>query len=323
MSIFKFKTTISPILIGLTKIRFPVRCVSTAETLEPINMSYATYESTSNQDQSTPFIVIHGLFGSKSNWNSMCKAYNQKCKPSRKIIAVDVRNHGESPHTESHTYAHIAADLKALLDQLSISRAVIMGHSMGGRASMLFALKYPELVDRLIVADISPVRDSPHLFTMPSIFQTLERINLPTDVPMSTCRTMVDDQLSKSIEDKGLRAFLLTNLVEKRKGNFHWRINIPTLLSNFNHLAKFPILNDSIQYKGPTLFVAGANSDFIKKSDLPKIQKLFPSAELKFIEGAGHWLHSEKPAEFMGITLDFLNRKIDASHVKNESKTNL
>ncbi|CAG9862624.1 unnamed protein product [Phyllotreta striolata] len=242
------------------------RCasVSTSNTLEPIDMAYATFETTFRKGGiSSPFVIIHGLFGSKSNWNSMCKVYNDRCCPSRKIVAVDVRNHGESPHTDSHTYAHMVSDIRFLIDQLYASRVSLMGHSMGGRAAMLFALKYPECVERLIVVDISPIRDSPQLFTMPSIFQTLERVVLPTNVPMSTCRAIVDEELSKTIEDKGLRAFLLTNLVEKSQGTFRWRINVPVLLANFNNLAKFPILND-LQYSGPTLFIGGSKSDYLK-----------------------------------------------------------
>uniref|UniRef100_A0A6P7G4B1 sn-1-specific diacylglycerol lipase ABHD11 n=1 Tax=Diabrotica virgifera virgifera TaxID=50390 RepID=A0A6P7G4B1_DIAVI len=339
-----------------------IRCVSNTGTLQPVDMSYATYESTNSENQSHPFIIIHGLFGSKSNWNSICKYYNQRFNPSRKIIAVDTRNHGDSPHSDQHTYAHLAADIKALYGQLNIKKATIMGHSMGGRASMLFALKYPELVERLIVADISPVTSSPNLDTLPIIFKVVETIKLPSNIPMSQCRTIVDNELAKSIDDKALRAFLLTNLIQKSNGSFGWRINIPSLLTNFHHVTKFPQLND-LQYDGPTLFVAGGksdyvpygwrfntktllenfeqmtsfpnifnvsfegrtmflgggNSDHIQKSDFPKILKLFPNAELKYIEGAGHWLHSEKPAEFLSITLEFLNRRSDIKQL--ESKT--
>lgn len=118
------------------------RCLSTAETLEPIKMSYATYESTVAQNNTSPLIVMHGLFGSKSNWKSLCKAIQKKSTPLRKVIAVDARNHGESEHNVNHTYAHIAEDIRAFYDQLGIKKAALMGHSMGGRAVMLFTLKY-------------------------------------------------------------------------------------------------------------------------------------------------------------------------------------
>lgn len=119
------------------------RTLSTnTETLEPVEMSYATYESAAGSSQTPPLIIMHGLFGSKSNWNSLCKVYNQKTSPPRKIIAIDARNHGDSAHSQDHTYAHLAADIRALYDRLNIQKAALMGHSMGGRAMMMFALKY-------------------------------------------------------------------------------------------------------------------------------------------------------------------------------------
>ncbi|VEN53243.1 unnamed protein product [Callosobruchus maculatus] len=345
------------------------RLTTNADTLQPVNLSYATYESTTadRPSQAAPLVIMHGLFGSKSNWNSLSKVYQQKCNPQRKVIAVDARNHGDSPHSSEHTYAHLAADLKSLLNQLGVEKAAFMGHSMGGRAVMLFALKYPELVDRLIVGDISPIRNSPNLDSMPSLFQAMESVNLPSNVTMSQARSIVDEQLTKYMADKSLRAFLITNLVATHNGSYTWRINIPALMKNFNNIARFPMVND-VHYDGPVLFVAGGHSDFVhngmkklpqllaflkkldipetlslsqarkvaaekligfmkdpnavmflvtnlvqrsegRKSDYPKIQKLFPNAELTYIEGAGHWLHSEKPSEFLKITLDFLNRK--------------
>lgn len=122
------------------------RTFSEAETLEPVKLSYATYENTRNNidgpQKPPPLVIMHGLFGSKSNWNSLCKVYEQKTKPQRKIIAIDARNHGDSPHNQNHTYAHMVADVRSLLDHLHIENAAFMGHSMGGRALMLFALKY-------------------------------------------------------------------------------------------------------------------------------------------------------------------------------------
>ncbi|CAG9815156.1 unnamed protein product [Phaedon cochleariae] len=248
-----------------TNIKLSVRHVSNTETLEPVKMSYASYESTVSEghDQASPLIIMHGLFGSKSNWNSLCKAYNQKSNPPRKIIAIDARNHGDSPHNEHHSYAHLAADIKALFEQLSISKATLMGHSMGGRAVMLFALKYPELVDRLVVVDISPVTDSPNMNNLPDLFRALETVSLPTEVSMSQARILADSQLEKYISSKELRSFLLTNLVQRDNGRYDWRVNISALLKNYNNIAKFPLVNE-LQYDGPTLFLAGTNSDFVQ-----------------------------------------------------------
>lgn len=134
--------------VAFTQLR---RCLSTAETLEPIKMSYATYESTIAPNNISPLIVMHGLFGSKSNWKSLCKAIQKKSNPSRKVIAVDARNHGESDHNENHTYAHMAEDIRAFYDQLGVKKATLMGHSMGGRAVMLFTLKYVSIKSAILL----------------------------------------------------------------------------------------------------------------------------------------------------------------------------
>lgn len=194
------------------------------ETLSPVTLSYATYETTTSNTASSipPLLVMHGLFGSKTNFNSLCKVYQQKTDPQRNIIAIDARNHGDSERSKYHTYAHMAADIKALLQQLKITKAVLMGHSMGGRAVMLVALKYPEIVERLIVADISPIAENPSLggTLSPKIFQALENVNLPSNISMSQARAAVDLQLVKTIPDKAVRAFLLTNLVQGDSGRW-------------------------------------------------------------------------------------------------------
>ncbi|KAJ8956242.1 hypothetical protein NQ318_014974 [Aromia moschata] len=241
-----------------------VKNLSNAETLEPVKLAYATYESTeSNQgSRASPLLILHGLFGSKGNWNSICKVYQQKTDPQRKIVAVDARNHGDSAHSESHTYAHMAADMKLLLEQLGIQKAALMGHSMGGRAMMLFSLKYPELVDKLIIVDISPVRTSPNLTSMPALFQAVENVNLPSNISLSQARAEVDSQLARSIPEKSLRSFLLTNLIQRNDGSYDWRINIPALLSNFNSIARFPLISD-LRFGWFRALSGGGNSDYI------------------------------------------------------------
>ncbi|KAF2894290.1 hypothetical protein ILUMI_11882 [Ignelater luminosus] len=288
----------------------------TAKTIQPntINMSFASYESTQTPsgDMPSPLVIMHGLFGSKANWNSLCKAFHQKTSPQRKIISVDARNHGDSPHSNSHTYLDLAGDVKTLLHQLHIKKAAVLGHSMGGRAMMYFALRHPNLVDKLIVADISPISTSPNFKSVIKIFNAMQKVLMPKNVPMSSARISADLQLSRSINDKGLRAFILTNMVQKSDGSYAWRINIPVLLSNFNeHILSFPKI-DGLQFEGPVLFVGGGKSDFIQKTDHSHILRMFPKAEFKIIDGAGHWLHSEKPSEFLKLCTDFLNKKVAA-----------
>ncbi|XP_076253864.1 sn-1-specific diacylglycerol lipase ABHD11 isoform X3 [Rhynchophorus ferrugineus] len=288
-----------------------VKCLSTSEILVPLKLSFAAYETPSETNKEYPFVILHGLFGSKQNWTSLSKAFHQKTSPQRKVIAIDLRNHGDSPHNKDHTYGHLAADLRQFLQDHDLQKIALMGHSMGGRCAMLFALKYPELVERLIVVDISPAATSPNLNELPKLFDILSNIKLPSNVPLSQARAVVDQQLAEYIADKSLRAFLLTNLIETDNQKYKWRINIPSLTSNFQSIARFPNVGD-LKYLGDTLFIGGEKSDFIAKSDYPKILKLFPKAQLKYIEGAGHWVHSEKPNEFLKLTLDFLNRASSA-----------
>ncbi|XP_066148937.1 sn-1-specific diacylglycerol lipase ABHD11 isoform X2 [Euwallacea fornicatus] len=282
---------------------------STTITPEPIKLAHAVYEQeTVSDNQVNPFIIAHGLLGSKQNWTSLCKAYTQKFNPPRKVIALDLRNHGESTHSDEHTYNHLVEDVKQFLIDNNISKAALMGHSMGGRCAMLFALKYPEFLEKLVVVDISPVNLSPNIHEMPIILDTMRRVQMPSNVPLSQSRNIINEQLKKVITDKGIRAFILTNLTAVGDNkSYKWRVNIPTLLKQFKEIAKFDTV-EGLQYKGETLFIGGAKSDYIPRSDFPKILQLFPNAELKYIEGAGHWVHAEKPSEFLKITMEFLNK---------------
>lgn len=276
-----------------------------SQEIEPVRLAYTTYKDILD-DSKSPLVVIHGLFGSKSNWRSMCKAFNAKTR--RKIIAVDARNHGESPHSSLHSYDHISADIKCLIDDLNIPKVSLLGHSMGGRGVMRFALQYPEIVDKLILADISPINIGIELSEMPDLMKKLEDVSVPPEIQsLSQARILADEQLSKSdINDKSLRAFLLSNLIQKENGSIVWRMNLPVLKDNLDLITQFPYESGST-FKGPTLFVGGGNSDFIRKSDHPDILKIFPNAKIEYIEGAGHWVHSEKPNEFLKLTVDFLN----------------
>ncbi|KAG5859603.1 hypothetical protein JTB14_037051 [Gonioctena quinquepunctata] len=260
-----FSNTLKNVPLLYTRTQQVIRYASSSETLEPVKMVYTTYESTTSDTnkEASPLMIMHGLFGSKSNWNSLCKAYNQKLIPPRKLIALDARNHGDSPHNENHTYEHLAADIKASLDQLNIHKSALMGHSMGGRAVMLFALRYSVLVEKLVVADISPVRISPNFYSTFSLFEAMKTVNLPSDMSMSKARALVEEQLAEYVSNKPLRAFLLTNLIKKDDGSYDWRMNIPVLSKNFGEFAKFPSVN-GLQYDGPVLFLAGSESDFVQ-----------------------------------------------------------
>lgn len=270
----------------------------------PVKMAYTSYESTTSSKDSEPIVIMHGLLGSKSNWNSLSKAIHNQTK--KKVIAVDARNHGESPHTVEHTYNHLAADVKALLMDLSISQANMIGHSMGGRTMMLVALRYPEIVKKLCVVDISPIGSSPSLKHMVKYFEAMKLVKLEPKLPLSTARKSADSQLSSYISDPGLRQFIITNLVEGEGGHYKWRVNLDSITKNFvNNISGFPNVGSSV-YNGPTLFIGGGNSDYLRREDEEAIKKFFPKAKFTYIPDAGHWVHADKPQEFLNILMSFI-----------------
>uniref|UniRef100_A0A2M4CI18 sn-1-specific diacylglycerol lipase ABHD11 n=1 Tax=Anopheles darlingi TaxID=43151 RepID=A0A2M4CI18_ANODA len=284
----------------------PPRCEQGAA---PVPLAFSRYENNGGDD-AHPVLILHGLFGSKSNWNSLAKAFHKNTKPVRKIYAIDARNHGDSPHSDQHSYEHMVEDMVALYKSIGIERASIIGHSMGGRAMMLLALRYPELVEKAIIVDISP---SPGLGTsntnIPLFLQSMKMIQIGPEATIHQARRIADEQLAKIIAEKPLRDFLITNLVKNEQdgGRFHWRINLESLERNFHTgVAQFPTLTGH-RFEGPTLFIAGGRSDYVKPADVPLIKTLFPNSDIKYVKDAGHWVHSEKSAEFAKLVLDFLN----------------
>ncbi|KOX71664.1 Abhydrolase domain-containing protein 11 [Melipona quadrifasciata] len=252
-----------------------------------------------------PIIIMHGLFGSKTNWNLLSKTIHRDT--NRKVITIDARNHGDSPHSSDMTYSHMAEDIVQLMNDLGFEKSILIGHSMGGSAMMYVALNYPQLVEKLIIVDMSPVRTSPQLINMEKIFKAMRTANLEGVTTLTKARTSVKDQLSTAIKSLPLRQFLAMNLVEADNGKFKWRVNLPVLEKNFAQIAVFPDVGSKM-YNGSTLFIGGSNSDYIKIEDHDKIKKLFPSASFIYINGADHWVHADKPTEFLKTTIDFINQ---------------
>ncbi|KPJ14812.1 Abhydrolase domain-containing protein 11 [Papilio machaon] len=276
---------------------------------ETVDLAYASYESTSDESCSRPpLIILHGLLGSKNNWNSMSKAIHRTT--GRKVISIDARNHGDSRHSSQHTYIHMAHDVMKLLKKLDLSKVSVLGHSMGGRTAMVLSLLCSDLVSSLVVVDISPVKTSPQIYSMVSLFDAMSGVSIRSGIAMSKARKLADEQLKAIIPDINLRNFLITNLVQTNTGSYSWRVNLPALKDNFqSHISCFPNNLKGLQYCGPSLFIGGSLSDYIGKYDLPEIQEYFPLAELTFIEGAGHWVHSQKPEKFLEVVCKFLTEK--------------
>ncbi|XP_060814118.1 protein ABHD11 isoform X1 [Bombus pascuorum] len=281
---------------------------SNSDSVIPVKLAYVSYESMDGNKNASkrPIIIMHGLFGSKTNWNLLSKTIHRDT--DRKVITVDARNHGDSPHSSDMTYSHMAQDIVQLMNDLGFQKSILIGHSMGGSTMMYVALNYPQLVEKLIIVDMSPVRVSPQLMEMEKIFKAMRTVNLEGIATLTKARTSIRNQLASGIKSLPLRQFLVMNLVEADIGKYKWRLNLPVLEQNFaSQIAVFPDVGSKV-YDGPTLFIGGSNSDYIRVEDHDKIKKLFPSAGFTYINGANHWVHADKPTEFLKITIDFVNQ---------------
>ena len=240
-----------------------------------------------------PLVVLHGLFGAGQNWLSLAR----RLADHRRVVLVDARNHGSSPHRESSGYPAMADDLRKLLDHLAVGETDLLGHSMGGKTAMWFALEHFARVRRLIVADIAPVAyQHSHLPLIDAM--------LGIDLGQIGDRKEVDEVLANTVPEHGLRQFLLTNLV-REDGRFRWRLNLPVLRDGMAQLLTFPVVEAGVHFAGPTLFVHGGKSDYVTAAMHPEIEVLFPMAEFQVLPGAGHWLHAERPGEFSEIVNKF------------------
>ncbi|XP_029409528.1 protein ABHD11 isoform X3 [Nannospalax galili] len=224
----------------------------------PLPLSYKLLDG----EATLPAIVfLHGLFGSKTNFNSIAKAMAQRT--SRRVLTVDARNHGDSPHSPDTSYEAMSQDLQGLLAQLGLVPCVLVGHSMGGKTAMLLALQRPEVVERLVAVDISPADTTP-VSHFRNYMAAMKSVDIPEKVPRSHARKLADEQLSSVIQDPTVRQFLLTNLVEVN-GHFSWRVNLDTLAQHFDKIMNFPQRPES--YSGPTLFLLGEKSRFVQWQD--------------------------------------------------------
>jgi esterase len=250
--------------------------------------------------QGPPLAILHGLFGSGRNWRSIA----QRLAAHHRALTFDLRNHGASPWADGMSYAEMADDLRVSLHERGIERTALLGHSMGGKVAMLAALLHPGEVDRLVVVDIAPVPNPPTLLT-PTLLTFVHAMR-DVDLHGITRRSDADAQLAAAIPDAAVRAFLLQNLLID-EGYAHWRLNLAEFEREFFQILDFPELPGEVAYRGPTLFVAGANSTYLQPSDEPAIERLFPQARVSRIAGAGHWVHAEQPEAFLRVVEPFLS----------------
>ena len=238
-------------------------------------------------EQFAPLVIAHGLFGSAKNFNSL----GRKLAVGRRVVLVDMRNHGESPWDDDVTYAAMASDLASVIEKHCDNKAVVLGHSMGGKAAMALALTRSELLAGVIVADIAPVA---YAHTHQPFIQAMRA----ADLSKVERRSQADPLLADAIPDAMMRAFILQNLVIEEK-KARWRLNLKALDEGMPDLIGWDAILDRTPFEGPAFFLHGGASEYMTPLLEPRVRQVFPNAEIDQIPGAGHWLHAEKPAEFL------------------------
>jgi pimeloyl-ACP methyl ester carboxylesterase len=233
-----------------------------------------------------PAVLLHGLFGSSANWHGIAR----RLGANRRVLAVDLRNHGRSPWAEEMCYPAMAEDVAALIATEAGGPAVLIGHSMGGKAAMWLALERPELVEGLVVVDIAPA-------TYPARFAGITSALRGLRLEGLADRREADARLAEQLPDPAVRGYLLQNLV--REGDtWRWRVNLAAMARAQDALMGFP-RSDGRQFPGRSLFVYGSESDYVTGAHLPAISAHFPLARLRAVPNAGHWVYADRPDAFV------------------------
>jgi pimeloyl-ACP methyl ester carboxylesterase len=243
--------------------------------------------------QGRAVILLHGLFGSADNWHHIAL----RLAESFQVFAVDQRNHGQSPHSDEMNFPLMAADLEKFFTAQKIESAFVVGHSMGGKTAMRFALNFPQRVEKLVVADMAPR-------AYPPVYAQTIAAQLALDLPSFQTRQQIEDALAPEIPNLVLRRFLLKNLRRNADGKFFWKINLRGIGENYSQLGE--LVSGSVPFAKPTLFIRGSESNYILAEDEPLVRQLFPQSEIKTIAEAGHWLHADRPEEFLRLVTEFL-----------------
>ncbi|MEQ8532175.1 MAG: alpha/beta fold hydrolase [Imperialibacter sp.] len=242
--------------------------------------------------QGKPLIILHGLFGASDNWLTIGKSLSEHFE----VYLVDQRNHGQSFHDPAHNFDVMAEDLGNFIKENNIAQPIVLGHSMGGKVAMNYALSHPGKLEKLIIVDISPRGYKIH---HDQILEGLKSIDLGS----LESRKEADDQLAKYVPNVGERQFLLKSLSRTGDG-FEWKINVAAIDNNIGLIVGEI---DGEPNPVPTLFIDGENSNYIRDIDLPIIKKLFPDSQVVTIKNAGHWVHAEQPEAFLETLMAFLS----------------
>lgn len=241
-----------------------------------------------------PLVVLHGLFGSSDNWLTQAKLF----APDYKVYTVDLRNHGQSPHDDAFDYKAMVNDLETFFDDHQINNATLIGHSMGGKAAMNFAIAHPEKIEKLIVVDIAPREYNLEHYAIADGLAAIP-------VAEISSRNEADEKLAEHISEPDVRQFLLKNLQRESEGGFSWKPNLPVIREKLSNVGVDLLYTGT--FEKPTLFIRGARSKYILDEDWKRITEIFPAAKLETME-TGHWVQAEKPKEFVALVTEWLEQ---------------
>ena len=248
------------------------------------------------EGEGKPLLILHGFLGMSDNWKSLGAQYAQE---GFQVHLIDLRNHGRSFHSDEFNYEVMVQDVLEYCKQHAITKADVIGHSMGGKVVMLLATQYPDLVNKVVVADIGPKFYPQH---HQSILAGLNAVDFSTQ----PSRNQVEEVLSPFIPDFGTRQFLMKNLYWETPGQLAFRFNLKALIANIDQIGT--ALPEDLIFTGSVLFITGGNSNYILPEDLANIKHHFPNFEINTIEGVGHWLHAENPKDFFNFTSFYLKK---------------
>jgi pimeloyl-ACP methyl ester carboxylesterase len=242
-----------------------------------------------------PVVILHGLLGSADNWRSM----SRRLGAHYQVFALDLRNHGRSPHSDILDYDVMAADVREFTEQQALRRIILLGHSVGGKVAMQFAVEYSQQVDRLIVVDIAPKAYEPSQRYLLKAMQSL-------DLSCYKSFADVNAALAPEVSSESLRQFLIKNLARDENGRLRWKLHLEAIDRNYDKLLRG--LGVERSFNKPTLFIRGGRSNYIEDDDAFVIRQMFPQAEIATLPKAGHWVHVDAPEEFFQTVVNFLNR---------------
>lgn len=240
-----------------------------------------------------PIVILHGLFGTLDNWQTIAK----KLAENYLVFLIDQRNHGKSPHSDAFNYRLLAEDLHEFLSDKGIFRTHLLGHSMGGKTAMQFASIYPDFIDKLIIVDIGP-------FAYEGGHQAIFDALFSVDLNQLESRKAIQEKLAEQIDDPSVLLFLMKNLSRLPEGGYRWKMNLHSLYNNYDRILE-ALPNEEL-FDGETLFIRGANSNYIPENGASALKDQFPDSSLVSIPNAGHWVHAENPDSFLQSLNTFL-----------------